>query len=392
MQGSTRKRGDKWYYSFDLGMINGKRKRIERVGGKTKKEAEKKLREALATYENSGSVFEASKVSFADYLDYWLKNYAELEYKHNTIQNYKQIIKNHLKPALGDYKLKSLTPSVLQEFINKKSLSGYSKNHLTGILNVLKVSIRCAVQPFQFIKESPMLYVKLPKIARTKSENNRVLEPEEINKILERFPEGSTFYIPIMIAYHTGLRVGEVCSLTWDDIDFNNATLSVSKTLVKKGRQWTFGSPKTFTSIRTIAIGETLIKALNKQKKHQSDNIKEYAEYYTHYSLKGDAIIESKSPGLSFVCTRENGEFVTIDTIKYLSRVINYGLGITFSFHNFRHTHATRLLENDANIKDVQERLGHATSATTADTYAHATSKMTRRTIDIFEKVANEKI
>jgi len=76
---------------------------------------------------------------------------------------------------------------------------------------------------------------------------------------------------------------------------------------------------------------------------------------------------------------------VTTNTIKSLSRTVNYELLIPFNFHAFRHTHATMLLENGANIKDIQERLGHSRLATTMDVYSHVTGTMKLDTVNIFE-------
>ena len=87
------------------------------------------------------------------------------------------------------------------------------------------------------------------------------------------------------------------------------------------------------------------------------------------------------------IITIENGELVTTDSLKYLSRVVNYELKINFSFHSLRYTHATMLLESGANIKDIQERLGHSKLATTMDTYSHVTDRMKHDTVDIFESI-----
>ncbi|WP_413927514.1 tyrosine-type recombinase/integrase [Clostridioides sp. ES-S-0108-01] len=81
------------------------------------------------------------------------------------------------------------------------------------------------------------------------------------------------------------------------------------------------------------------------------------------------------------------GEHVTTNSLKYLSRVVNYELGIDFNFHSLRHTHATMLLENGANIKDIQHRLGHAKISTTMDTYSHVTNNMRNQTVNIFESI-----
>lgn len=93
---------------------------------------------------------------------------------------------------------------------------------------------------------------------------------------------------------------------------------------------------------------------------------------------------------VDMVCIKESGELVTSDTFKYAAKVIYYELGLTFNFHSLRHTHATTLIENGANIKDVQARLGHANIETTLGTYTHATEKMSEQSVSIFESAVNE--
>lgn len=375
MQGGVRKRGKRWYYYFDAGTINGKRKKIERVGGDTKAEALKALREALNEFERAGSIVDESNISVADYFDYWYENYVLLNCKYNTQQYYRGIIENHIKPSLGIYKLKSLNPATLQKFINSKYINGYSKNSLKSFMGVLSKGLRMAVYPYQFIKENPMQYVQLPKIEEKKNDKNdlKIITMEEFNKIIERFPEGSSFYIPCQIAFHTGMRAGEVCALTWDCVDLKEKVIKVEKTLIGKGKGvWELEFPKTKSSYRTIAIGDTLINILKKHRKFQLENKLRYGKYYKNSN---------------FVCTKENGELVTTNSLKYLSRVVNYELGIDFNFHSFRHTHATMLLEAGANIKDIQERLGHSRLSTTMDTYSHVTRKMKLDTVNIFESI-----
>lgn len=406
MEGYIRKRGDKWYYSFEAGSIDGKRKRIERVGGRTKKEAEAALRIALQEYNNAGLHFEPIEMSLADYMDYWFKNYVLLNCKHNTQNAYKNLIDNHIKPSLGVYKLKSLTPAILQEFINHKFLSGFSKNHLTNLFTVLNGAVNYAVHPCKFTKDNPMQYVKYPKYEHSKLEIDRkIITQEELNRILERFPFGTSFYIPIVIGYYTGCRIGEVMGLTWDDINLVEGSISINKIIYKRKPNWYFGSTKTNSSVRTIKIGETLLSALKQHKKEQTENRSKYGQHFIQqyeteerddineklrriYSLPA-SVHTNMSLKIHMVCTKENGEMVTPDAFKYASRVINYGLGILFNFHSLRHTHATTLIERGANIKDVQMRLGHTKIGTTLDTYTHQTNVMSTETVDIFEKVAS---
>lgn len=140
--------------------------------------------------------------------------------------------------------------------------------------------------------------------------------------------------------------------------------------IIKKEREWVFGTPKTKSSNRTILIGNTLVNILKRHKKHQIENKLKYGKHYTDSS---------------FVCTKENGQPIYTDSLKYLSRVVNYELKILFNFHSLRHTHATMLLESGANIKDIQQRLGHSKLATTMDTYSHVTNKLKQDSVDKFE-------
>ncbi|HBE9109415.1 TPA: site-specific integrase [Clostridioides difficile] len=373
MKGGVRKRGEKWYYYFDLGTVNGKRKKIERVGGKTKKEAEKALRDALSEFENEGQLFSDNEMSFSDFLDFWYKEYVLLNCKYGTQKNYEKIIKNHLKPDLGKYKLKNLNPAILQKFLNDKSRFGLSKNSINNFYGVLSGALKSAVYPFKFIKENPMQYVHMPKMQENKKNDLKIISLKDFNKILERFPQGSSFYIPLQIAFNTGMRSGEVTALQWDDIDLENKIIHVRHTLISRGKEgFELGTPKTESSYRKINIGDTLTKVLKEHKKLQKEMKLKFGEWYINSS---------------FVCTKEMGEHVTTNSLKYLSRVVNYELGIDFNFHSLRHTHATLLLENGANIKDIQHRLGHAKISTTMDTYSHVTNNMRNQTVNIFESI-----
>lgn len=376
MKGGVRKRSNKWYYYFDLGIVEGKRKKVERVGGNTKKEAEKSLREALNEYENSGIVFEESNISLSDYLDFWYKEYVLLNCKYNTQESYRINIEKHIKPKLGAYKVKALTPAILQNFINKKYKEDYSQSTLQVLKAILHRSLKSAVYPYKHIRENPMQYVNIPKTkSKTETKKVKTITLEEFNQTLNIFPQDSFQRIVLLIGFYTGMRRGEIIALTWDDIDLDNKTITVKHTLIKKKNgMFELSQPKTESSCRTIFTGDTLVKALKEHKLYQKKMKLKYGEFY----FDSD-----------WVCTKENGQQVTIHTMDTIVRQIREALNNDFHFHCLRHTHATLLLENGANIKDIQNRLGHSQLSTTMDTYSHVTDKMKNETVDIFERITN---
>lgn len=395
----TRKRGKNWEYSFEAAKIDGKRKSISKGGFRTKAEALEAGTKAQAEYNNAGSVFEPSSISVQDYFEYWMKNYVEHECKINTIQAYSNIIRIHINPYLGRYMLSSITPNILQEHLNMLYVNNLAQSYIKNIMALISSALDYAVHPSGFIKDNPAKYIRYPKtIAKKVDTNRRVITREEFTQISNHFAPGNQYRIIFMICYYAGLRISECTGLTWDRIDLTDGTLTVDRILVKnKAKQWEFGTTKTVSSTRTIQIGETLIKELRFQKKWQLENKMKYGEYYKDYYVKKDNVIHghdhtveylSTDEPVSFVCTQENGTLINSDLARYASRIVNYKLNIQFNFHSLRHTHATILIENGANIKDVQERLGHADIHTTMNIYVHNTDKIKNETVDIFEKAA----
>lgn len=424
MKGSVRKRGNSWSYYFDLGKIDGKRKRKEKGGFKTKKEAQLALAQALTEYNNAGQCFEPSEITVSDYLDLWFDQYCKMNLKYNSQLAYFQTIENHLKPRLGIYKLKALNSSVIQDFANNLKLKGFARNHLKNIITTLSGALNYAIEPLHFIQVNPCDKIKYPKYSGKQKDVRYVISNEDFNRILDRFPESNVFHIPLLIGYYTGVRISECFGLTWDDVDFENRTININKITVKrnhgvdvrqvlktKGKKeeksaWYFGSTKTLTSNRIIKFGETLYNALIKARNIQLENIKQYGEYYTEIYMKpekdekGDDIfrlieIEKSIPctleKTDMICRKENGQFLSTDSFKYCSRIINHTLNIPFNYHSLRHTHATILVENGANIKGIQERLGHSDIKVTLNRYVHNTDSISNESVDIFESIATKK-
>lgn len=279
MKGGVRKRGNTWYYYFDLGIVDGKRKKIERSaeGAQTKAEAESVLRRKILEYENAGTVFKPSEMTLHDFLMFWQQEYVQLKLKPNSQDNYRLTIKNHILPHLGKYKLKSLTPHVLQQFMNLKVREGLARQTLSIIRGILSKSLKQAVYPYKYISESPMQYVELMKETNRKPTRDdlKIQSKENLRLLNEHLTEDHPFYLPFHIGFHCGLRVGELCGLEWKHVDFDEMTIEIEQQLSKvrhedengKGHdEWVVSTLKSKASYRTIPVGKTLLNILRKAK------------------------------------------------------------------------------------------------------------------------------
>lgn len=392
---NTRKRGTKWQYQFEAASIDGKRKQIYKSGFATKKEALEAGTKALAEYNNCGLSFTPSEISFNDYLDYWIKEYAKVNLKSTTVENYEKKIRLYIKPELGIFKLKSLTAAILQKFLNKKFNEGFSRNTLLVIKGILSGSINYAVEPLGFIKNNPMHVVKLPlKRAQpttpTRKKEKTIITDDQMNKILERFPYSHSCYLPLQLAYRCGLRLGETFAITWDDIDFNNKTLCINKQVQYFDKYWVITNTK-YNSDRIIYLDDVMLEILKKYKKQQIKDRIYYGEHYTKLKINSKNQINTiEGTEINLINKRNNGTYIQPRVMQHCSRVIHYKLGITdFDFHTLRHTHATYLLNNGVNIKAIQDRLGHKNLDITLNVYSHVTDEIRKETLDILNKKSN---
>lgn len=414
-----------WEYRFEAAKVDGKRKHISKAGFRTKKEAEIAGTKALAEYNNAGLTFEPSEVSVSDFLDYWMKNYCQMNIADSTFTGYKNIIETHLKPRIGFYKLKAVNTLILQEAINDIYIkSGFTKGFMKNIVKVIKGSFKYAKVTAKLIQENPAEDVSLP-VMRPESEADEIiiLTKENMNTILDRFKKSPWIYYAILTSYYTGMRIGEVIGLTWDCVDFEHKKITVNKnakkielektsdgtykhgTKRKAKAKWYFGACKNKSSYRTIDVGDTLLNALKEYKDWQDANEEEFGSLYTRHYVKDEVSPTNRSvqqiismPEMDFeiplertypVFVKENGDFQGSNSIKYASKVINYELGIDFNFHALRHTHATMLIESGVQIKAISERLGHSSTRTTLETYVHVTENMRSDAVSKFEEFGN---
>lgn len=371
MKGSVRKRGEKWSYYFSYKQ-DGKHKKKEKGGFKTKKEAQTALREALQIYEKQSVIQNNQSYTIEEFFYYWRDNVGIHQLRHNTLILYERYFNKHIKNQLGSVKLDSLNPTVLQKYFSdkQKELGASSIRTLRNVWSAfLKLAVKQNILYSNPLKNIELSFKKLEVTGDT-------LDRDCVANFME-YIKDSDYYLAFFITYQTGLRRGEVLGLTWEDINFENNTLTVNKALTKLHKsELVLSEPKTLSSNRTILMTNVLVDKLKEHKAIQEGLREQYGEYYY---TKHD-----------FVCCRKDGSPIKPDSLSNQVGRYSKEFGVNIKFHAIRHTHATNLLESDVNIKVIQNRLGHSSISTTLDIYSHVTQEMEKESIQRFENKFNK--
>lgn len=287
-------------------------------------------------------------------LNLWLNKYAKLRLKIRSFEKYQKLILQHINPLLGEYELEVITPTILQDYVISKLKSGNLVNHkplasntVYSIISVLKQAFTLALN-LNLISKNPTYMIKLP--PTKEKEVNALTRAEQ--KIVEEYclKRNKNNYIGIIICLYTGIRLGELLALTWDDVDFNKKYLYIKKTsyTLRQNKKKTFiiESPKTKKSNRIIPLPDKLMNLLSIYKREPT------CEYIIHTRTK--TMVETRSYQRTF------------ESILKKCKIKHY------NFHALRHTFATRALELGMDIKTLSEILGHTNVAITLNRYAHS--------------------
>lgn len=249
----------------------------------------------------------------------------------------------------------------------------------------------------KFIKTNPIHGVKIPSPRAkaqtpTRKKVREIVTPDQWRAIIQRFPYGHSCYIPLLLAYRCGLRLGEAFAVDRKrDIDLEKSTLAVNRQVQWLNGHWTFTDPK-YDSFRVIKLDKYMLAELKKVIERQEKAEIFYAEYYIHlYENPQRQLVTEKGEGcreIHMLNVRENGTYIQPRVMMHCGRVIHYDLGFkNYDYHSLRHTHTTMLIERGAYPKDVQIRLGHKDLRVTLEIYTHLTEKMQNQSIELMNTI-----
>ncbi len=300
-----------------------------------KRDAERKNNEIQRALD-LGTYNSPTKKTVGEFLFTWLEGHATAS--PSSRYRYRIAIEKHLIPALGAYKLSGLRPIDIQEAYSKWATAGLSPRTIKLHHAILHRALDVALK-LELIARNPAYHVEAPPISRG---GKRVLADDEIGQLL-RETKDSPHYIPIVLGVTAGLRLGEVCALTWDDVDLEGGQLTVNRTAVVVNKELLLREmPKTRTSRRTISLPAVAVEALA-----SAPRVGRFV-----YGVKGN---EPARP----------------DVLSKTVKALCGSLGKPVTMHGLRHTHASHLMRGNIHPKVVSSRLGHSAVGITLDTYSH---------------------
>ncbi len=289
-----------------------------------------------------------------EWLDIWLNKYTKFAVKLRTYERYRYIIEKHINPKLGEFELDDLSAVTLQDYVlselesgNLISSKGLANNSVIGIINVLKSALKLA-KSLEICRVDNSDKIKLPMAIEKPVTAFEKREQEKLEKYC--LSSNKTNYLGIVICLYTGIRLGELLALTWNDIDFKSGIMTISKTayrIKQNGKpQVVIDKPKTKNSSRLIPLPKQLLEILKRAKKFS----------------KSDFVLSTRTGGI--VGTRAYQ--------KTYERILKK-LNIPYkNFHSLRHTFATRAIEMGMDVKTLSEILGHKNPVITLQRYTHS--------------------
>lgn len=392
---NARKRGqDCWQYYFDLKRVDGKRRKKTKSGFKTKDEALKAGTIAYNEYYFGNKEKAQSNMTYGELLDEWMNEQVNYSRNRQTELNYKKLIRNYVKPELGNKLLKEIKPGDIQKLVNKMIAKKYSYNTIKNVFLTISASFKYAVDIQEYLDRNPTKKVNIPneRIVKQKQVNshpNVFLQKEIIDKIFERFTEDvPQHYLTLLFAYRCGMRSGEIFGLAWDDIDFKNHTLRIERQLQydTEKKEWYYTIPK-YNSCRVIYLDNFMIDVLKRIKK-KHDNERESKDFYKYYvNSSGSFTTDNRGKEFDMIIRKKDTGFASSNIKMHIAEVIHNDLGIKeYTLHSLRHTHATELKDAGVDSLYIAQRLGHKSLKETMK-YTHTSDVNAKRSEELINNM-----
>ena len=341
----------------------GKKKYVKRAGFKTKSDAKKAL--VKLEYEiGTGAYFKPAEVmTFKDVYKLWFECH-KLTVKSSTAYVIKEYFNMHILSVVGSRKIDSLPLAICQEAVNRwyKVRPGSFKNILAYASAVVDYGIKLELTQVNNFKR-----INKPR-TKIKSSKRNYLDPNELKQFLEISKKSLKQYTAFRLLAYSGMRIGEMLALSWDDVNFTDNTINVNKTVSRDANGITINTPKTKSSNRLLNMDGETMQILHRWKVSQAS-----------YLLSVG--INATQGGQLIFSNRNNSIMETSSVRNWCARIVKDGNLPHITLHGFRHTHATLLFSAGASVKEVQTRLGHSKAQTTLDVYTHLTKQDQKETI-----------
>lgn len=399
---SARKKNGKWYYRITLTIGDGSHKYIERGSFKTKREAIEAGTKAEVLYKNGEDISRQKVISFYFLQKEWFSN-AKSYYKQGSIDEIAKTLRSDIVPVLGNYMVSAINTSMCQAIIDGKVSSRRSYSCLKRIRSVLNNIFRYGIRQ-GYLKENPMDNVMLPaarsenRLALRECKHTKVMPKEEVDAIFNRFPEGSSIYIPLLLGYRCGLRHGEAFGVFIEDIDFKQKRLHVRRQI-----QYDTKNHLYFTDLKYSNPGDERVidlddETLRSLRRHINKIVSlSSINRFPIYKVNEDHILNKEVGEIIHPINirYEDGSFVPPRAINHVTQIIHgHRSSIDYvdpywDFHTLRHTHASECIAAGMDPTSVQRRLGHKSLSTTYKYYIHETDTQVTKSRDILNKMFN---
>lgn len=332
--------------------INGKAV-YKSVYAKTYSDVKQKLE--LSKKQNGLIIANQNFRTFRDLLYHWL-DFNNAKNKKTTQDKYEYMIQKHIIPSLGGMAIHKINAYLINKFIDEK-LTNLSKSYVRTMAIIIKSTIELAEK--EHLIHMPNFDITIPVADKTEFPTIEPFEQKRLEIYL--LSNMNCTDLGIYISLYSGLRLGEVCALKWENIDFKNRIIKVKSTIVRvkntdnKGTHLEEGKPKTGASNRYVPINDALFDVL---KQMHENAISQY--------------VISKTD-----------RFVSTRTLENRFHKILEKLNIPkYKFHSLRHTFATNCVTCGVDVKTLSELLGHSNSSITLNTYVHSSMELKKLQIN----------